>query len=221
MSSRSARGSALLPSLAACALALGWATASAATSTPNAVYTLDAPVAFSILGASGTVDAYDPGTEGVLGPLYASDTICLDGGCGDPNDFSNQDWILVRVTVTSGSIDEVGLGALFEASNGLGYFTSLGGAAPTGGDSTTNPNTPEWSFASLTGSSAPLFVVFDAGDLPTPGGPFGLGATNFDLRVGGSSDQVQGHVTTLIPEPSTGLLLGFSLLGLGHLRRRA
>jgi hypothetical protein len=212
-------GAATRSTLAVLAVALAVAAPAAATSTPNSVYTLDASVAFSIIGASGTIEAYDL-SEGFLGGLYESDTVCLDGACSDPNDYSSQDWLLVRVSVTSGTLDEVSIGSLFNASTGLGYFTSLGGSSPTSGDSTTNPNTPAFSFASLSGSSAPIFAVYSAGALPSGGGPFGTGATNFTVRLGGSSNQVQGHATTLIPEPATGFLLGFGLVALSAARRR-
>jgi hypothetical protein len=215
-------GKPLLCSIAALTLSVLATGAASAASTPNAVYTLDAPLPFAILGATGTVTPYLPGIEGALGPLYTTDVICLDGGCSDPNDFSNQDWMVFRVTVLTGSLDQVTIGALFEASNGLGYFTSLGGSAPTSGDATTNANSPEWLFSSLTGSSVPLIAVYDAGDLPSAGGgPFAPGSTNFDLRLGGSADQFLGIVTTPIPEPSTGLLLGLAMLGLARWPRRA
>lgn len=214
------RGPGLLSSIVVLAFALGGPGSASATSVPNGVFTLDAQVPFSIIGASGTIDPYDPGAEGSLENQYLN-TLCLDGACGNPNDFSTQDWMVFRVTVTSGSLDEVGVGSLFQPANGVAYFTSLGGTAPTAGDATTNPNTPDWSFASLTGASAPLIAIFDAGDLPSlGGGPFGPGATNFVVRLGGSTNQVTGYVTTPIPESSTGLLVGCGLLTFAAARRR-
>jgi hypothetical protein len=195
-------------------VSLGFGAVSAgAAPIPNAVYTLDDPVAFSIIGASGTVDAY-------YGPIDFNDTICLDGGCGDPNDFSNQDWMIFTVTVESGTLDQVTVGALFASSIGVGYLEGTADPEPTGGNATTNPNSPEWLFASLGGTSAPLIAMYSAGALPTlGGGPFAPGATNFDLRLGGASDQFVGSVTTLVPEPTTALLVGMGLLGLGLSRR--
>ena len=211
--------STLLASIVALALPIAGALSASAVPIPSAVYTLNAPVAFSIIGASGTINPYHL-SEGDLAPLYASNTICLDGACSVPNNYSTQSWLLVRVNVTSGSLDQVSIGSLFNASTGIGYFTGLGGSAPTSGDSTTNPNTPAASFASLTGSSVPIFAVYNAGALPSGGGPFGAGATNFTVRVGGSANQVQGKMTTLIPEPTTGLLFGLGLVALGAARRR-
>jgi hypothetical protein len=210
----------MLPLLAFALVTLAIGSAGA-TSIPNAIYTLDNPVAFSIIGASGTVDAYDPLVEG---PLTPATILCLDGSCSDPNDFSNQDWMVFRVSVSSGALDQVTIGALFEGANAVAYFTGLGGQAPSSGDATTNPNSPEWLFAgaSLTTQSVPLIAIYDAGDLPSAGGgPFGVGATNFDLRLGGASDQFLGAVNTLIPEPGTALLLGLGLVVLGTSRPRA
>jgi len=211
----------LVSALAVIGLALA-AVPAQATGIPNQVLTLDAQVIWDIGPASGTVDAYDPDTE--AGLQYDTNAICLDGACDPPDDFSTQDWLVFRVTVDPGeSLDQVTVGALFAGSLGLGYFDNLGGLDPTSGDSTTNPNSPEFFFSNpggLTGDSALLFAVYAAGSLPTAGGPFGLGATNFDLRFGGTSDQFVGNATTVVPEPSTALLMGLGLVGFGMARGR-
>ena len=49
---------------------------------PDPALTLNAPVPFSITGASGTINPY------LVVPNYATDAICLDGSCTIPNDFS-------------------------------------------------------------------------------------------------------------------------------------
>jgi hypothetical protein len=179
------------------------------------VYTLDSQIAFSITGASGTIDAYDPLLDGPIN--YAADGICLAGVCGGPT----QDWILFRVTVTSGSLDQVGVGALFASSVGAGYF-NIGGGTPDNADITTVPTTPVFNFTTtaLTGTSAPLFVAYPDG-LPTAGGgPFGPGSTQFMVQLGGAADAFLGTVTTVVPEPGTVLLLGAGFLGLGVIGRR-
>jgi len=202
------------------AILILWVQAAAGAPIPNAIYTLDNPLSYSLIGgATGTADPYDPGVDGALD---FDDVVCLDGSCGDPNDYSNQDWIVFRVSVTANFFDQVSLGSLFQASSGVGYFTGLGGDAPSSGDATTVPNTPRWYFAggSLTTVSAPLIAFFDAGDLPSAGGgPFGPGATQIDLHSGGSSQPIVGYANTLIPEPTTGLLLGVGLVGLAGSRR--
>lgn len=201
--------STLLASLVALALPLS----ASAIPIPAPALTLNAPVAFSITGASGTINPY------LVVPDYATDAICLDGSCTVPNDFSNQDWILFTVSVTSGTLDEVGIGALFVNAIGLGYLANASGTAPTSGDSTTAPSTPSWLFSSLSGTSAPLFAAYADGSLPSAGGPFGVGATNFMVRLGGTAQSYMGVVTTLVPEPATALLLGSALVMLGVARR--
>jgi hypothetical protein len=197
--------STLLASIAALALPLS----ASAIPIPSDAFTLNASVAFSITGASGTINPY------LVVPNYAADAICLDGGCSVPNDFSNQDWIIFTVTVATGTLDEVGIGALFVNSIGAGYLANAGGTAPTSADATTAPSTPSWLFSSLSGTSAPLFVAYADGSLPSSGGPFGVGATNFMVRLGGTAQSYMGVVTTPVPEPGTALLISCALVILG------
>ena len=197
--------STLLASIVALALPLS----ASAIPIPSDAFTLNASVAFSITGASGTINPY------LIAPNYAADAICLDGGCTVPNNFSNQDWIVFTVTVSSGTLDEVGIGALFVNAIGAGYLANAGGTVPTSANATTAPSTPSWLFSSLSGTSAPLFVAYNDGSLPSSGGPFGVGATNFMVRLGGTAQSYMGVVTTPVPEPGTALLIGCALVILG------
>ena len=91
------------------------------------------------------------------------------GAC-DSNDYSNQDWGIFQVNVTSGSLDEFAAAALFESPLALGYFDLLGGTNPTGSSSFLG-STAEFDFGAplLTGQSAVLYVSYAAGDLPSSG----------------------------------------------------
>ena len=64
------------------------------------------------------------------------------------------------------------------------------------------------------GTSAPLFAVYANGSLPSTG-PFGTGATNFMVRLGGTANSFMGVVTTPVPEPGTALLISSALVILG------
>lgn len=124
-------------------------------------YTLDASVNFSPTGASGTVDPF-------AGFLDEADAICLAGTCDLE---APQDWLVVTVTVTSGSVNDVGFGALFANAVGVGYFTQ--GGLPQDGTSgqdtytgsIANPSVPVITFlangggAGLTGTSDRKSVV--------------------------------------------------------------
>lgn len=188
-------------------------------------YTLDDPpgaAPFTAASLTGTVNPF-------TGTLVATDTICLDGAC----DLPNQDWLVFTVTVVTGALNDVGVGALFEGSLGLGYFVQggpvqdgTGGSDLYTGDSTSNPNLPVFTFVGsggggLTGTSLPLFVTYADGALPTPAGPFGEGATQFMItEYGGAgiASPIENVTQTIdvVPEPATAFLLsvGFLLLGI-------
>lgn len=194
-------------------------------------YTLDdppGPAGFTAGGLTGTIDPFS-------GLLNAGDTLCLDGTC----DLENQDWLVFTLTVTAGSLDDAGVGALFASSLGIGYFLQggpaqdgTGGTDTYSGDSTSVPTVPVFTFVGngggvgLTGTSLPLFVTYANGALPTPSIGFGEGATQFMItEFGGVGiDSPLENVTQLIeivPEPSTALLLSGGLLLLGATARRS
>lgn len=191
------------------------APAAAHASVPDVALTLDDPVPYSITGSSGVFEPYSFATDGVLD--FDNDAICLSGDCNVPD----QDWLIFRVDVLSGSLDETAVAALFEDSNGAGYFQGGIGTAPDSADATTNADTPNWLFTSLTGKSALLFAVYDDGLLPSGGGPFGAGATNLIARVGGSGDEELGFANTQVPEPSTALLMAVGLTCLARFSRES
>ncbi|MFP8878304.1 MAG: PEP-CTERM sorting domain-containing protein, partial [Myxococcota bacterium] len=150
-----------------------------------------------------------------------------------------QDWLVFTLTVTAGSLNDTGVGALFATSLGIGYFLQ-GGPVQDGtvgtdtytGDSTSVPTLPVFTFVGngggvgLTGTSLPLFVTYANGALPTPSIGFGVGATQFMItEFGGAGiDSPTENVTELIeivPEPSTALLLSGGLVLLGARARRS
>ena len=179
------------------------------------------PALFTAGTATGTINPF-------TGPLNANDSICLDGIC----DLTTQDWMVFTVTVTAGSVNDVGIGALFESSVGLGYFLQ-GGPVQNGsgltdtyaGDATSVPTAPVFTFAGnagggLTGTSLPLFVAYANGALPSAGGPFGAGATQFMVtEFGGAGiDSPIENVTqevNIIPEPGSGVLITWGLILFG------
>lgn len=200
------------------------ATAGTASAT---AYTLDGSIGFTAGGATGTVDP--------VGTAQNADfSVCLAGVC----DYTTQDYLVFEVTVTSGSVNDVGVGALFANALGLGYFLNGNpvqdgtGGADTYTGTIANPSVPTFTFlangggAGLSGTSLVLFATYASGALPTAGGgPYGPGSTQFMITDYGSAgiDSPVEPVTTpvdVVPEPATALLVGGGLLLLGARARR-
>lgn len=187
----------------------------ASATVPSVSLTLDSPVNYSITGSSGTFEPYEFATDGILD--YDNDSICLDDDCS----IAGKEWLIFRVNVLSGTLDETALGPIFASAIGLGYFQGGIGSAPVSGEVTADPTSPEWQFSSLTGQSTLLFAVYDGGTLPTAGGPLGLGGAFLRARVGGSENQFAGNLTTPVPEPSTALLMALGLTCLARFSRES
>jgi len=209
-------------------------------------YTLDGQVG-PIVYTGGSV-TLDPVVSGGGDPLLSAlnlDIDCLDGVC----DILTQDWILFEVTVVSGNVGEVGL-TLFDTfasgleAEGMGYL--LGGGPVQDGAGGTDiytgsvigdPDLPIFNFEANGGGAGlgvgtttlVLFVAYGDGLLPqtpTDFGVFGDGAVSFMVEPfgGAGAGSAQGNFTTsigVIPEPTTGLLMGIGLVMLGvHSRFR-
>lgn len=211
-----------------------WASTASAVPfpTPQTVYTLDGSVSITPGGAlptlTGTLDPV--GDE--VGDL--DDAVCLTSVAPVTCDIGNiltQDWLVFTVSITAGSLDELGFSAPFLDAEMIGYFAGTGDA-PTAG-SLAVADSPNFSFNALSGTSAILFVAFADGTLPNsnfldpPGIPVGpMGQVNFMVSETGNpgNQTFQGIATTtinVIPEPATAMLLAAGLVGLTLVGRRA
>jgi hypothetical protein len=191
--------------LAAAAAILGLTWASEAVA--GALYTLSAQVAIGAGGVTGTINPV----------LSGAGAISLSSG--DTNLVTN-DFFVVDITLTGGSLDEVEIGVV-PTPLVIGQPVGTGTFADAGQDATSVLNKPltifftdgvgEFTFNPDTlasgETSVRLFVTFSPGTLG-----FGDGV-NFMISPVGSSDfTVQGSI---VPEPSTALLVGAGLLLLG------
>lgn len=200
-------------------------------------YTLDASVPFSGGNLPNLIGSVDPvATNSVV----HADAICLDAVGGVCNiDIFTQDWLLFQISVTAGSLDELGVSLPTLAGLTLGYFSGTG-VAPDANcgvacgsniDVATDP-VFKWETSGLTTTSAVLFVAYPDSSLPhlpfldPPGIPLGpLGQTKFMVSETGDpgNEPVEGISTTsisVIPEPSTAALLALGLAGLTFAGRR-
>jgi hypothetical protein len=185
------------------------------------LYTLSAPVAFSGSGATGTLNPVASGT---------GTTLCLSGTCG--TDVSH-DWLVFTVSVTTGFLDEVGISRGLPSVSviGVGTFSSDPDVAPQSGSiSPATLGRFNYGAASVNAAlnldagetSDRLFGAFTLGDLPGPGQvlPFPVPPGTISFMLSAATDFTATGIAVLVPEPSTLLLLGGGLFGLGLAGRR-
>ena len=176
------------------------------------VWTLDAPVDIVTGGNLPTLDGtIDPAPTLTL---EESDAVCLDGLC----DKATQDWFIFKVSITAGSLDEISMASLFDATVGMGFFQGANTdplAFPASNRSVATD--PLWAFTGLTGMSDYLFAAFPDGTFPNF-----TGTAEFMVsEVGDAGNETFSGGTTPIelPEPSTIALVGIGL-GIGWCVRR-
>lgn len=172
-------------------------------------YTLIAPVPFTIGSTSGTLNPVLPTTM--------AGTIDLSLGS---TDFSANDGFIFSISVTAGSVDELGATVLSTnfMTNPLGVGTYTGAGNPAASvvfDNTAFTNTSTWNFTGnqvdAGETSVNLFVTI---------GPAG------DLEIGDMvSFRVSAGLDTtvfglVIPEPATAALMGCGLAALTFAGRR-
>jgi hypothetical protein len=144
-------------------------------------------------------------TNGGIDPHYMADTFTQSEGWNYVVSYSNN-------AVYELNLNATGANALITTNAPSGYIYRadqawVGGYGTLLGDATVTTNYNA-------GSSSSLSFSFDAGLIPLSDGPFGL---HWAVRCG--NEVLEGEVPA-VPEPTTMLLLGSGLLGLGAFRRK-
>jgi PEP-CTERM motif len=183
--------------LSATTLLLGLGLATTASALP---FTM-APVGFTIGSTSGTITLVGGGQG--LGPTGTT----LSGTPGLADDL-----LIFQVSVTSGSLVEVGVGIFLNFSTGSGTIAGPDVNMVNGTVTATGPSLRTFSPSPspLSATSDPIWVTWAS---------VANGASVTFMLNDGTSQLPFTGVVSLVPEPGTLLLAGLGLAGLGFLGR--